>query len=465
MKKPRILEGFNFKLLISISGFLFFYSCEAFTIPEIPQTESEVFENYPRLTFPDYSYNLAIYPEMVDTLELDAPIALALELNTGALLYAKNIDQTFAPASLTKVVANLFALEQGKITQASLNQIITYSSAAWAQNAPPDSSLMFLGPNQRTSQLDLLRGLMISSGNDAAIALSEHVSGGPGPFISGLNIYLNELGLHNSVFMESSGYSPLNQSTARELAYVFTKYIQEYPWIMEMVHQQEEFSYPRRENSLDPTNEPFLGLTQTNRNLLIGRYEGANGLKTGFIEDSGFHLAATAKKNDLYVLVLIVGIEASSTREGSMIRAEQAEKLLDWSFDQFALYEIDPPPLDSILVWGGANVEEIIVDPEMYTLVLPKKLAPQLKIKTNSVAQILAPVATDRSLGYSWIEDSQGRVIAHKTHGPDREIESGALSIFEEIGLAFRDLFSNENNRKILELGFDYLETQIEETL
>ncbi|NLC92448.1 MAG: D-alanyl-D-alanine carboxypeptidase [Treponema sp.] len=226
------------------------------------------------------------------TLDISAESAILIDQNTGNILYEKNADEIIPPASMTKLFVMYVVDEEISANRFSYNQIIPLPEESLACNMPPDSSLMFLGEGQIVTLEELILGLSICSGNDATYALAYTISGSMEAFIERMNTTAQNLELINTHFVESSGYSELNQTTAREMATFARIYLQKHPDSLQRFHSVRSFTYPKEQNmaegdvyqAQDWSNgfprHITMGITQKNTNPLLGKLEGCDGIKT-----------------------------------------------------------------------------------------------------------------------------------------------------------------------------------------
>ncbi|HYG57071.1 MAG TPA: D-alanyl-D-alanine carboxypeptidase family protein, partial [Symbiobacteriaceae bacterium] len=228
-------------------------------------------------------------------LTVDVKSAILLDYATGKVLFEKDADAATQPASLTKLMTLHLAYK--RIAQGDMKpeDKVTVGTDAWAAKMP-GSSLMFLAPGQNVTVGEIMRGIAIPSGNDAAVALANHVAGSVSAFVDQMNKEAQSLGFKTMHFTDPSGLNPSNMVTAREYAQFARLYIQLHPQALKELHSVVEFRYPLWEN-LSPeekigknqgTYQPIL---QYNRNHLLGQMEGVDGLKTGFIDESGYNIA------------------------------------------------------------------------------------------------------------------------------------------------------------------------------
>ncbi|MBP5283569.1 MAG: D-alanyl-D-alanine carboxypeptidase, partial [Treponema sp.] len=186
---------------------------------------------------------------------------------------------------------------------------------------------------------ELLEGLSVTSGNDAAIAVAACVSGGTEQFIRRMNEECLKLGLTNTHFVEPSGYSEKNTTTARELAGFCRAYIDIFPEGLKLFHSLPSFSYPKKENLPDwPEYKNTQSWTKKNTNTLLGKLEGCDGIKTGYIDESGYNIALTCMRDGQRFISVTLGGPGNSTAEGNRTREHDGELLMEWAFESFADY-------------------------------------------------------------------------------------------------------------------------------
>lgn len=370
---------------------------------------------------------------------INAPIAILFDLDTGTILYSRNSTAGHRPASLTKIMTVYTALELYEEKGINLDDQAKFSSRAWAVNAPPDSSLMFLGPDQRVSYRELILGLLVSSGNDAAMAIAETSTGSMEAFIRRMNENARKMGLDETVFVGPSGYSADNLTSARDLARLTQLYLERWPWVIDTFHSVKKFTYPKEENLLPGSDRRFLGITQTNRNGLLETYPGATGLKTGYIDESGYNIIASAKRDGIYLVAVVLGEQADNSVEGSRLRETDAAALLDFGFENFTLLNVPVPELD-VRVKRGLEKEIDVPATSMPLVVL--KNEGDVQERHRSADQVLAPVADDQILArHDWSQN--GIVLTEYDQRSDTPVSSsrGLRYILDSIALFFQRLF------------------------
>lgn len=299
-----------------------------------------------------------------------APAAVVLDFDTGEILYARNPDVPRVPASLTKLVTIYTALHASGEGLFPLEEALPVDPRSFAGAMAPGSSLMFLGPDQRVSGWDLLRGLAVSSGNDAATEVALRVSGSVGAFAARMNERVRSMGYSSLFFEEAAGLSPGNRITAREMALFTRAFLRQWPETLDSLFSLTHFAYPEARHFANSTMQGGT-ILQHNRNTLLDRYPGADGLKTGYTSAAGYNLAATAVRDDRRLLVVVLGIDAPNHAEGAERRTADAIALLDWGFDAFRTVRPARPDPGELRVLGGRQRTVSLVVPDPPPLVLP----------------------------------------------------------------------------------------------
>lgn len=280
-------------------------------------------------------------------LEILAESAILIDVSNGNILYEKNSTEIIPPASMTKLFAMYVVEEEVRKGNLSYDDIIYLPPESWACNMPPHSSLMFLGEGQIVTLEELLLGLSICSGNDAAYALAYAVCGNMTDFVAKMNQIAVSLGLSHTHFEESSGYSELNTTTAQEMAEFARIYILNHPQSLERFHSVKSFTYPKQKN-LAPgdvlQSQDFsqgiprhitMSITQQNTNPLLGKLLGCDGLKTGYIDESGYNLALTATRDNRRFLSVTMKGPGKNSLEGQNGRVHDGTNLMEYAFKNF----------------------------------------------------------------------------------------------------------------------------------
>ncbi|MDR3201304.1 MAG: D-alanyl-D-alanine carboxypeptidase [Spirochaetales bacterium] len=381
-------------------------------------------------------YAIAIEPQP----DISARAAVLMDAKTGAVLYEKNPSLPHVPASLTKVMTIHILLEKIAEGKLSLNQKISPPEESWAVNLPRDSSLMFLGPGQKLTVLDLLKGLAVSSGNDAAVAAAIICGGSIPAFADLMNAAARNENLDDLFFVEPSGYDENNRITAMGFARFLRIYVDRHPEALAALHSLGEFTYPRPEN-LSPgiTSTP---ITQTNRNSLLFSYPGVDGVKTGYLDESGYNIALSAAKNDMRLILVLLGEEGVTPTEGINSRNRDSQRLLDFGFNNFTTKKFDPPAPETIRVWKG-EIEYITPAlPKEIWVTIPLGSENRLRGEISQTHYITAPVGQGAVLGGIRITLDE-KLVYQGSLTSSRPVARGSWwDVFiDSVIVFFRDLF------------------------
>ena len=248
-------------------------------------------------------------------LQCDAQSAVLMDGLTGEILYEQSPDQRIPPASFVKVLTLYLIFDAIRAGQLKMEDMVTVSEKAWKTQG----SKMFIKVGERVKVEDLVKGIAIASGNDACIALAEHLAGSEEVFASKMNERAKTLGMKNSQFKNSHGMPSDDQyTTAMDMALLSRRYIDDHSGAL-AIHSTTEFEYN--------------GIKQGNRNILLQKNIGVDGLKTGHIEESGYHLVATAKRDGQRMIAVVMGCDKVKKR------APETRKLLEYGFKNFSTVE------------------------------------------------------------------------------------------------------------------------------
>jgi D-alanyl-D-alanine carboxypeptidase (penicillin-binding protein 5/6) len=248
-------------------------------------------------------------------LQCDAQSAVLMDGLTGQVLYEQNPNIRIPPASFVKVMTLYVFYDAIRAGQLKMDDMVTVSERAWKMQG----SKMFIKVGERVKVEDLMKGVAIASGNDACIALAEHLSGSEETFVLKMNEKAKFLGLKDSQFKNSHGMPAEEQyTTAMDMAILSKRYVEDHSEAL-VLHSTVEFEYN--------------GIRQGNRNTLLQKNIGVDGLKTGHVEKSGYHLAATAKRDGQRMIAVVMGCDKVRKR------APEAQKLLEYGFKNFSTVE------------------------------------------------------------------------------------------------------------------------------
>ena len=291
-----------------------------------------------------------------DAPALRARAAVLTDAATGTVLYQKAASERIPPASLTKLMTIHVALAEAPRRGVSRDSIMDVPPEAWARNQPPRSSLMWLDEGQRVTFDDLLLGLAVASGNDAAVAVALNFAPTVEQFALMMTNAARDLGLTDTVFVEPSGISEENWTTAAEFARFCRVYIREHPENLSELHSVPVFSYPRPEN-VSPARRNRPGtITQGNRIGLLTAFPGVDGLKTGYIDEAGYNIALTAERDGTRFIAVLLGVPAElGAYWGPRYRDADGIKLLEWGYQHYKTLRLAYPAFPDARVWKGAK--------------------------------------------------------------------------------------------------------------
>jgi D-alanyl-D-alanine carboxypeptidase (penicillin-binding protein 5/6) len=315
-----------------------------------------------------------------DSFQTSVPHAILIEAESGSVLYERAADDLVYPASLAKLMTAEVVfneLQQGKFT---LEDEVIISENAWRTGgAPSRTSSMFAPLNSRVKVGDLLRGIIVQSGNDACIAIAEALAGNEMVFGVKMTNRAREIGLTKSTFTNSTGlHNPGLKVTARELGKLAQHIIRTYPDFYK-IYGEREFTYNK--------------IRQFNRNPLLGW--GADGLKTGFTKESGYGLVASAEQNGMRLIVVVMGAK------GEKERADEARKLLEWGFRSFEarILFAEGQTVGEAKVFGGEKGYVPLVGSGTIRLMVPRNVSEKIVARVTYTGPLPAPVEQGRPAG------------------------------------------------------------------
>jgi len=313
----------------------------------------------------------------VPALSLNCPSAVLMEASTGTVLFEQNPDAVCPPASITKIMTLLLVMEAVDSGVLKLDDRVTASAHA----ASMGGSQVYLKEGESMTVEDMIKSVVISSANDAALALAEHLCGTEEAFVAEMNKKATELGMKNTNFENTNGLDDTVENhvtTARDVA------------LMSQALIKHDLILKYSSIWMDTIRDGAFGLTNTNR--LVRFYPGATGLKTGSTAKAKFCISATAERNGMSLICVIMGAE---TRD---VRNEEAKKLLDWGFANFELYSAPQVVLDPMHIRGGV-VDECEISLLPFSCVVKKGTAAAVAVTYDIVSDLPAPIAEGQSVG------------------------------------------------------------------
>jgi len=326
-------------------------------------------------------------------LNTSAKQAILMDVNSGQVLFKKNENEKISPASITKIMTSIIAFDLIKSGELKLNEKFLVSNKAWRM-AKQGYSSMFIVPNDRITILNLLKGIIIASGNDACIALAEGIAGSEAAFASMMNDKAKSIGMINTNFSNSSGiYSEDNYSTVSDIALMSVYLIKKFPELYKM-YAERTFTWDRTGGN---------PITQSNRNTLLYKNSKVDGIKTGHLNDSGYSLAATMLVNNRRILSVISG--TNSQKE----RARESLKLLNHAIITTELLLVKKEnPLFSINTWNGKKSSiKLELEKDLY-ITYSKRRSRDIKIYLEVSEPIKNHFKASDQLGVLRIKDKNG---------------------------------------------------------
>jgi len=311
-------------------------------------------------------------------ISVDAKYFIIQDHLSGEILYEKDADGSIYPASMTKIMTAIVAFDLLKKGEATLDELITISEKAWRMSQSGYSS-MFIMLNDQVSVEDLLKGIIIISGNDACVALAEGLSGSEEDFVILMNEKAEEIGLENTNFNNSSGINdPDNYSTVRDILKLSSYLIKNYPEYY-TYFKDTEFTWDRTGG--DP-------ITQGNRNPLLYKNIGADGIKTGFLTVEQYSLASSIKPNSRRINAVGSGFKSKNSR------SRQSIKAYNWvlrKFDTIKIIQSNEKFMD-LEVWTGKKNNVEVISNEDFYITVPKRKKNSIKAILEYNKPLVAPI-------------------------------------------------------------------------
>ena len=302
---------------------------------------------------------------------------ILIEATTNTVIAEFNSDNQIAPASMTKVMSGYVMADQIANGSISLDDKVLISEKAWKTGG----SKMFIEAGKRVSVKDLMSGIIIQSGNDATIAMAEYVAGSEEGFVDFMNAYASELGLTNSLFQNSTGFSDPNHFTsAKDLAKLTQALINNFPDHY-ATYKEKEFT--------------FSGIRQLNRNKLLWRDDSVDGVKTGHTDSAGFCLISSAQRNDMRLIAVVAGSESENER------LTASQRLLEYGFRFYATQKLVSQEIKvtTAKVWGGKTNEVALGSSKDIYLTLPRSEFKNIKANYQFNNNLQAPIEIGQMIG------------------------------------------------------------------
>ncbi|MCV6589536.1 MAG: D-alanyl-D-alanine carboxypeptidase [Marinobacterium sp.] len=313
-----------------------------------------------------------------------------MDAHSGEIIAAKNADQQMAPASLTKIMTAYIIGQELNQQRLTFTDPVTISRTAWSRNFP-DSSKMFIKPGDAVSVADLTRGIMIQSGNDACVAMAEHIAGSEEAFVSLMNSWAEQLGMTGSNFVNAHGLDGEGISTTPlDMAVLLQRMIRDTPQIYK-IYSEKSFTW--------------ANISQQNRNrLLWDKSLNVDGGKTGYTSNAGYSLAASAVDGDMRLVSVVMGTASAQAR------IQETRKLMNYGFRFYGSKKVAEQnmPLMISRVWMGAQQQLPVTVAEDVYVTLPRARLNQLQAEFELQPQLAAPVTAGQVVGMArWRQNGE----------------------------------------------------------
>ncbi len=312
-----------------------------------------------------------------------APIAYMEDLSSGAVLYARDADRRMPPASMAKMMTVYVAFDMLRKGELKLDQMMTVRPETWAKwHGPAAGSTMFLSSGENVSVANLLYGIVTLSGNDACVVLAEGISGSEQAFTERMNRAAAEIGLKDSHFGTANGWpdNGVTYVTAHDLANLAAATITNHPQLYKQFYSKRDFTWGKTMGG--------NAITQANRDPILGRVAGADGLKTGHTEEAGYGFTGSAEQNGRRLVMVVAGLTSSGQR------AEESVRFMEWGFRAWSSKPIVAKgrKVETAEVQLGDSSSVGLVAPKALTATLPAGTSPNLTAKVVYSGPIKAPI-------------------------------------------------------------------------
>lgn len=353
-----------------------------------------------------------VFPKPVPP-TIDAKSWLLIDMNSGQVLSENAADERLEPASLTKLMTAYLTFDAIKQGTLQLNQLINISENAWRTGG----SKMFVRVNTQVAVEDLIKGMIVQSGNDACVALAEGIAGNEENFAQMMNNQAKRLGMTASQFKNATGLpNPEHYTTARDLSILTTALINDFPEFYKKYYSIKEFTYNN--------------IKQPNRNRLLWLDESVDGVKTGFTDNAGYCLISSANRDNRRVLSVLLGAKSANGR------INESAKLLNWGYVAYDSVQIVPANkvLANLRVWKGEKNEITAKASQAINLVIPKGYANKVQYnfvpvtgdENNAGEKLVAPIVKGQILG-KIVVSIENKTFMEIPVKSDEQIEQGSL--------------------------------------
>ena len=361
-----------------------------------------------------------IKTSLVQAIETPAKQGILYDYETKTVLFEKNSDELMSPSSMSKIMTIYYLFKKIKDGEISINDEFEVSKKAWKKGG----SKMFVNLKSMVRVEDLIRGIIVQSGNDACIVVAEGISGSEDIFADELNELANEIGLESSNFTNSTGWPDKKHlMTVNDLLKLTVRTIEDFPDLYRY-YSEKEFTYNN--------------IKQLNRNPLLFRPIGSDGLKTGHTSLGGYGLVATVKNKDRRLILVLNGLKSSAQR------SKEAERLMKIGFNQFKSIKIAPKTkeLGQIPIWSGKKKEVSFYTKDDISITVPNRDRKKINFKVRYQSPLIAPVAEDQYIADFLIKKNDQTIKSYKLYATNNVSES---NFFSKMILNFKFLLFGES--------------------
>lgn len=357
--------------------------------------------------------------------QLAAKSYLLMDANTKKILVEHDADKQLAPASLTKMMTAYIVSEEIEAGRLKEDDLVTITEDAWRRGGSASgSSTMFLEPKSKVKVIDLMRGVIIQSGNDASIALAQHIAGSEELFADIMNQQAALLGMNNTHFVNATGWPAEGHvTTAKDLAILGRAVIYDHPQHYEL-YSEKYFSYN--------------GFNQGNRNRLLFSDPSVDGIKTGHTEEAKYCLVSSALRDGMRLIAVVIGAASEDARE------RESQKLLAYGFRYYQTYQLYTPEdaISTVRVWGGLANELALGVADNVHLTIPRGAQEKIQAHMNIDEIIKAPIKSGQELGNIVVELDGEQLLDIPLVAKQAVEQAGFFArLWDNIKLFFMNLF------------------------
>ena len=360
------------------------------------------------------------------SLDTIAKQAILYDYETKTIIFEKNSEELMSPSSMSKIMTIYYVFKKIKDGDLKLTDKFKVSKKAWKKGG----SKMFVNVNTMVSVEDLIRGIIVQSGNDACIAIAEGISGSEALFAEELNLLAKEIGMMNSSFTNSTGWpDPDHLTTIQDLLTLTVRTIEDFPELY-YYYAEKEFTYS--------------GIRQLNRNPLLFNEINADGLKTGHTSLGGYGLVASVLKNNRRLILILNGLKRNKDR------SNESERLIKVGFNQYKVIDLydQNQTITNLQVWGGRKKNLDVYSKENVNLTVPNRIKKDLVFTIKHYKPLLAPIEKDQKVADLIVKNKNAEIIKKFELFSKNEIKK--MSFFSKV----------YNNLKFLLLGDSIFETK-----